>query len=181
MRASTSASAWISRSRQLSARLPSAPCIWRSAWRALAFGLGHHQVGEALDRGEIELAVLEGAAGELAGLGRAQALDACRARRGWRRSPRGRRAAAARPTSSPVSLRGAGKPQRQGLVDDGFGLRVADAGEGGLARGGEVFAGERFQRLAGARPGNAHDRDRRRRPAGGEGEDGGAVGPMDSR
>ena len=52
-----------------------------------------------------------------------------------------------------------------------FGLRIAHAGERGLARVGD-FAGQRLQRLAGARAGNAHDRDRRRRAAGGEGEDG---------
>ena len=47
---------------------------------ALRLGLRHHQIGEAFDRGEIELAVLEGAARELAGLRRAQAFDACQRR-----------------------------------------------------------------------------------------------------
>ena len=75
MRASTKASAWISlrppgfgaaaeRALQLPQRLP-----------PLALRLRHDQVGEALDRGEVELAVLEGAAGEFAGLGGAQALE----------------------------------------------------------------------------------------------------------
>ena len=37
---------------------------------ALALGFGVHEVGEALGFGQVELAVLEGAAGEFAGLGR---------------------------------------------------------------------------------------------------------------
>ncbi len=42
---------------------------------ALRFGLGVDEVGEAFGFGEVELAVLEGAAGELARLGGPQALD----------------------------------------------------------------------------------------------------------
>ena len=75
MRASISASARISRSRQAFGAVAEQPLHLAQRLAALAFGLRHHQVGEAFDRGEIELAVLEGAAGELAGLGRAQALD----------------------------------------------------------------------------------------------------------
>ncbi len=75
--------------------------------------------------------------------------------------------------SSPVSLFGAGnhrpRPRR-------WSLSSADraCGQGGLARLGD-FADQRLQRLARARAGNAHHRDRRRRAAGGEGEDGVAA------
>ena len=41
----------------------------------LALCLGHDQVGKPLDGGEVELAVLEGAAGEFARLSRPQAFD----------------------------------------------------------------------------------------------------------
>ena len=40
--------------------------------------------------------------------------------------------------------------------------RIADARERRLARGGDL-AGQRFERVAGARTGHAHDRNRRRR------------------
>ena len=43
---------------------------------ALRIGVGVDQIGEAFDRGEVELAVLERAAGELAGLGQPQAVHA---------------------------------------------------------------------------------------------------------
>ena len=79
-----------------SARSPSRPLSCRIRLAPLRLGLGVDQVGQALDRGEVELAVLERAAGELARLRRPQALDARRAPRAPRRSPRGRRAAAAR-------------------------------------------------------------------------------------
>jgi hypothetical protein len=97
MRASTSASASISlrapafgavaeQTLELAQRLP-----------ALRLGFGSDQIGQALDRGEVELAVLECAAGELTRLRRAQTFDPRRAPPAPRRSPRGRRAPAARP------------------------------------------------------------------------------------
>ena len=98
IRASTSASASISRLAPGSRRGRRArPEICRKACAPLRLGLGARQVGQALDRGEVEPAVLEGAAGELARLRRPQARRACRAPRAPRRSPRGRRAVAARP------------------------------------------------------------------------------------
>ena len=42
---------------------------------ALRFGLGREQIGEPLGLGEVDPAILEGAAGELARLGGAQPLD----------------------------------------------------------------------------------------------------------
>ncbi len=65
--------------------------------RALRFGLGEHQIGKALDGGEIEPAVLERAAGELAGLGGPKTPAACRALRARPPPPPCPRAGAARP------------------------------------------------------------------------------------
>ena len=107
---------------------------------ALALGFRHYQIGEAFDGGEIELAVLEGAAGEFAGLGGAQILEAGEG--GQRR--RDHRAAAVQLQFGRV-LAGlavrSGEPQRQRLVDHLAGCRIADAGKGRLARRGD-FAGE---------------------------------------
>ena len=49
----------------------------------LGFGLGVDQVGQALDLGQVEFAVIEGAAGEFAGLRRPQAVN-CGERSGHR-------------------------------------------------------------------------------------------------
>ena len=46
---------------------------------ALALGLGVHEVGKAFGFGQVELAVLEGAAGEFAGLRQAERRAGCRA------------------------------------------------------------------------------------------------------
>ena len=89
---------------------------WRKRLAALRLGLGVDQIGEALGRGQVELAVVEGPAGELAGLGRPQprhgrsaaSIAATTARPPWRWSSA---------TSSPVKLRGAGKPEHQRLVE----------------------------------------------------------------
>ena len=87
----------------------------------LPLRLGADQIGKAFNRCEVELAVLEGAAGELARLSRAQALDAAeRLKRGGdHRGPA-------------VNLEfggvfaglavGRGKPQRQSFVDDLVGI-----------------------------------------------------------
>ena len=138
---------------------------------ALALRLRRHQVGEAFHRGEIELAVLEGAAGELAGLGRAQALDASRARPAPRRSPRGRRATAARPRPrrSRYAARETTATSASSMMSPLAGSRMRASA---AWRGAGILPVSGFERLAGARPGNAHDRNRRRPAAGGEGEDG---------
>ena len=47
----------------------------RQSLAALRLGLGLHQIGQAFDLGEIELAVLERAARELAGLGEPNAVE----------------------------------------------------------------------------------------------------------
>ena len=83
---------------------------------ALRLGFGADQIGQALDRGEIELAVLEGAARELARLRRPQSLDAPE-----RAEHRGDDRAAAVQLQLGDVLAGLavrpGKPQRQRLVD----------------------------------------------------------------
>jgi hypothetical protein len=67
-----------------------------------------------------------------------------------------------------------GKPQRQPFVDDVTGRRIAHARE---RRAPQLWhaADQLLERDACAWTRNANDRDRRRRPAGGEGEDGVAV------
>ena len=91
---------------------------------ALRLGLGADQVGERLDLGEVELAVLEGAAGELAGLRQPQALDPAE-----RRQHRGDHRAAAVELKLGHVLAGlaarAGKPERQRLVDRLAGRGIA--------------------------------------------------------
>ena len=151
MRASTSASAWISRRRQSSARLPSAPSIWRSACRRWPCVSAITRSARPSTAVRSSFAVLEGAAGEFAGLGRAQAVDAAT-------SAASMAAITARPpcscssaTSSPVSLRRPGKPERQRLVDGLARLRIAHARQGRRARRGD-FAGQRLERVARARP-----------------------------
>ena len=87
---------------------------------ALALRFSRHQVGEAFHRGEIELAVLEGAAGELAGLGGLEAIDAAE-----RSKHRGDHRAAAVQLQLGGVLAGLAlrrrKPQDQRLVDGLFG------------------------------------------------------------
>ena len=138
----------------------------------LAFGLGVDQVGQALDGGQIELAVLKRAPGELARLGRPQAVEPAQRGKG-----RGNNGAAAVQLELGCVLAGlavgAGKPERQRLVDHLPGRRIAHAREPRLARLWNLDA-EGLQRVAGARAGNAHDGDGRRQAAGGEGVDGGA-------
>ncbi len=147
---------------------------------ALRLGLGADQVGERLDLGEVELAVLEGAAGELARLRQPQPLDPAE-----RRQHRGDDRVAA------VELKlhhvlaglaaGAGKPERQRLVDRLAGQRIAHIRERRLARLRHP-PNERLERGTAAWARHADHGDRRRRPAGGEGEDGvvgrGHAGPI---
>ena len=76
IRASTSASASISRAPPGLGAIAEQALELAIGLPALRLGLGADQIGQALDRGEIEPAVLEGAARELAGLGRPQAFDA---------------------------------------------------------------------------------------------------------
>src|SRR6185437_5586784 len=140
----------------------------------LALRFRCHQVGEAFHRGQIELAVLESSPGELAGLGRAQALDV--AEHVEHRGDHGEAAVQLQlgDVLAGLALR-RGKPQRQRLIDKVARCGIADAAERGHARGGDL-TGQRAQRRASARPGNADDSDGRGRAAGGESEDGGALG-----
>ena len=114
---------------------------------ALRRRLGRDQVRQALDRGEIELAVLERTARELARLGRPQALDATERIEHARNDSLAAvhlqlghvlAGLAARPR----------KPQRQRLIDDLARLRIAHPRERGLARRGQAAD----QRLQAPRP-----------------------------
>ena len=137
---------------------------------ALRLGLGTDQIGEPLHRGEVEPAVLESAARELTRLRRPQSFDPAE-----RAEHRGNHRAAAVQLQLGDVFAGlavrAGKPQRQRLVDHFAAVRIAHAGEGGLARLRQL-SGQRLQCVAGARTGHADHRNRRRRAARGEGEDG---------
>ncbi len=83
---------------------------------ALPIGVGVDEIVEAFGFGEIELAVLEGAAGEFAGLGGAHILE--RRQRGEQRGQH--RAAAMDVEFGDVFAGGAGgarKPEHHGIVD----------------------------------------------------------------
>ena len=145
---------------------------------ALRLRLRADQVGEAFDRGQVELAVLERAAGELAGLGRAQPIDSGRA-------PRARAAITARPPcncssamSSPVSLFGPGNHSasassmisprrgsrsRASAAWRGAGMRPTSALQRVAARAGRRCAPPRSPPAAGRRRGRRWCRWRRSR------------------
>ena len=140
--------------------------------RALRLGLGEHEVAKPLDGGEIEPPVGKRAARELARLRGPEARQL--AERGEHR--RDHRAAAVQVQLGHV-LSGfgvrPGKPEHQRLVEQR--VAVAQPAQRGAPRLGQLAA-ERGDRVARARAGDAHHRDRGRRAAGGEGEDGGGVG-----
>ena len=98
----------------------------------LCRGLGVDQVGQALDAGEVELAVLEGATGELAWLRQPAALDAAdRLEHGLHHG-----AAAVHLQLGhvlPGLAPGRSEPQRQGVVDELARRGVPHAPEGGKA------------------------------------------------
>ena len=146
----------------------SAPPASASAARRCDFGLGLEQVGQPLGLGEVDPAVLEGAAGELAGLGRRAALRSGRAPPAPRRPPRGRHGDAARRHPRRSRWPGPGS----GLSAHYQGLRhpIAKRRERRHARLGQR-AGQRLKRRIGLRPADPHQRDRRRRRARGQSED----------
>ena len=126
---------------------------------------------KTLHRREIELAVFERAAGELARLGRPATLDLTE-----RIEHAGDDRLAAVKLQLGHVLAGLAarrrKPQRQRFVDD-------SPLAGSRTRASAALRGSRhrpisfLKRNACARPGHAHHRNRRRRPAGRQGEDGG--------
>ena len=139
---------------------------------ALRLRLCRDQIGQAFHRREIEPAVLEGAAGELAGFGRPAALDPAERVEHCRND----RMAAVKLQLGGILAGLAArrrKPEHERFVDGLAGRRIAHARERRLPRLRHP-ADEFFERGARARPRHAHHRNRRRRPAGGEGEDGGA-------
>ncbi len=137
---------------------------------ALGFGIRAYQVGQPLHRGQIELAVLERPAGELAGLGRSQPLDMLQ---------RSKHCSNYCPPAVNLEFRSVlpglavrtGKPECQRLVDQFAGGRIAHPGQRRLARFGDS-PDQGLERSARPRARYPDHRDRRRRPAGGEGIDG---------
>jgi hypothetical protein len=141
---------------------------------ALRLRLGRDQVGEPFDRGPIHAAVFERAAGEFAGLGLAQAVELSQ-----RRENRRDHGAAAVDLQLGRVLAGLavrpGEPQHQAFIDGIAACGIAHARQRRASRLRHP-ADHLFQREARARTTDANDRDRRRRSAGGEGEDGVSVG-----
>ena len=129
---------------------------------ALPVGVGVNEIVEAFGFGQIELAVLEGAAGEFAGLGGAHIFQ-----RRQRRENRGQhRAPAMDMEFGDVLAGGAGrtrKPEHDRIVQWLTG-DVPEQHPGRRPRRRD-FAAQRRQRRTGLRARDAHDRDRaRRRP-----------------
>ena len=169
MPASISADASMMRSRQSRARLPSRPLQLPQRLAALAIRVGVNEIVEALGLGEIELAVLERAARELARLGRARIRNSEIAARSA--------ASTARPpwtwnsaTSSPVAARRPRKPEHDRVVDRLAGT-VPKQPAAGLPRRRQL-ACERHQHQAGLRTRDTHHGDRARRTAGRQRKDG---------
>ena len=121
---------------------------------ALAGGLGGDQIGEALGLGEVEAAPLEGAPGELAGLGRPEA------ERDQGVEHAGRYRAAAMQVQLGHVLAGegggAGQPEHEGAVE--LLAAVAERAQAGPPRR-RPPARQRVERLAGAGAGEADDGD----------------------
>ena len=141
---------------------------------ALRIGVGINQIRETFDGGEVELAVLERAARELAGQCHAQSVHRCE--RGEQRGDH--RASAMQLDLGGVFARfafRAGKNNASASSMISLDLRIADAREHRAARL-RNFSDQRFQRVAGARTGDAHDGDRDRRAARGERVDGVSIG-----
>ena len=93
----------------------------------LTLSLGVHEVGKAFGLGQVELAVLEGAAGEFAGLGRCRTPGTAERKPGS--SPRRRLGppwTCSSATSSPVKLAGSRKPERQSIVEREPAFRLAE-------------------------------------------------------
>ena len=141
---------------------------------ALGLGLGRHQVGDAFRLREVEAAGLEGAPGELAGLGGAEPR---------RRCERVRERGDDRGAAMDVELRdilaggagGAWKPERQSPVDRLTRIRLAEAARRGAARRRQRRPADPRQRLCRRGARDADHRDGGPPAAAGEGEDGAAA------
>ena len=141
---------------------------------ALRLGLRGDKIGKPLHGRQVDAAVLEGATGELARLGGAQSrkLPQC----GKRRRYHG-------PAAMDLQLRyvlpglavGAGKPQREPLVDHLRPDGIAHPRERCMPRLRQP-PNDGLQRRSRMRAGNADHRNGCRRPSGGKGEDGVALG-----
>ena len=152
MIASTSASAAISRVRHSSARSPNRPAKLPERLAPLGLGLRADQIGEALDPGEVELAVLEGAAREFAGLRRPKPGQPAEHRHHAPQPPRARHGGGIRPcprrfrcsgpgnhstSASSIGSRaiGPGSRSRASIASRGAGILRASAISASPARG----------------------------------------------
>ena len=156
----------------VSARSPSSPLSWRYACRRCA------SVSAAIRSARPSTAVRSSRpfsnarrVNSPASAGR-KPVDRARAPPAPRRSPRGRRAGAARPCPrrSRCSAPETTAASASSITSPLAGSRTRGAAP--RARGSGRRPISACERLAGARARDAHHRDRRRRPAGGEGEDG---------
>ena len=123
----------------------------------LRLGLGGDEIGKALDLGEIDPPVLEGAARELARLGKAHATE--RSERLDHAADHG--AAAMNMQLGDVlssEARGPRQPEREPAVEHLAGPRVPDLAQARLARRRRRTA-QRAERVSRSRPRNADDRD----------------------
>ena len=139
----------------------------------LCLGLGIDEIGKALDLRQIQLAVVKGAAGELAGLG--ETAPGLPPEHGQHAFDDGR--AAVQVEFGHVLARlGArrGEPQHQRLVERLACLRIADA-----AQGGEALLGtrrrQRIDEIAGFGARDAHDRHAGPAGRARQSEDGGGI------
>ena len=124
----------------------------------LGLGLGIDQIGKAFDLGEVELAVLEGAARELAGRRRAQI-----------RQPRQRRENARHDRAAAMQMQlddilagetcGRRKEKRQAAIERGACFGIAETAQRRHARARHALPRQRLERRAGARPRDAQHGD----------------------
>ena len=123
----------------------SEPCGLRQRLAALRLGLGLHEIGQTFDLGEIELAVLERAAGELARLGEPHAGE-----REHGVDHRADHGAAAMDVKLGHVLAGEARrrrePQHQAAVDQRA-LRRTDVAQGGVPGRGHAAA-QRLEHVA---------------------------------
>ena len=139
----------------------------------LRLGFGCDEISQALDGSQIHAPILERAARELPCFRGTQSGELCQRRENGCNDGAAAVHVQLRHVFTGFAVR-RGKPQRKSLVDDLAAHRIAQACERGAPRLGHA-AEHLFERHARTRTGNAHDCDRRRRPPGGEGENGIAV------
>ena len=150
---------------------PQLPLQLAQGLAPLGLGLGVDQIGEALGRGQVELPVLEGAAGEFAGLGRPQPRAPAQGVEHRRHHDGAAVQVQLRHVLAGIAGRPR-KPQHQTLVQCLPVGGVADTHEGGPPGRRRIGPAKPAQGIAGSRSGNADDGDPGAADAAGPGEDG---------